>query len=116
MAGAEQRGGAGAEVTGGNWCDEHVWPPPPLPPAPPPPPHMCHKHGTRLSTTTTMHHWQLACVANAWNRADSGAQQWPQSAESRMELRVSEHQLLCRQTVRPEITFTLQDILILYEA
>ena len=27
------------------------------PPAPPPPPpaHMCHKHGTRLSTTTTQH-------------------------------------------------------------
>ena len=54
-------GAGGAEVTRGNWCDEHVWPP--LPPAPPP--HMCHKHGTRLSTTTTttttttMHHWRV---------------------------------------------------------
>ena len=47
----QSRGGAGAEVTGGNWCDEHVWPPPPLPPAPPPPPHMCHKHGTPPCTT-----------------------------------------------------------------
>ena len=79
----------------------------------------------RLATTAPLHHHHhtcatnmehasppqprstLACVANAWKRADSV---WrPQSPESRREL---SHIALCRQTVRSQITFTLQDILL----
>ena len=95
----------GAEVTGGNWCDDHVWPP--LPP-------LHHHHHHQHTCATNMEHASppqphstLACVANAWKRADSV---WrPQSPESRREL---SHIALCRQTVRSQITFTLQDILL----
>ena len=106
MAGAGEEGEqAGAEVTGGNWCDDHVWPP-----LPPLHHHQHHQH----TCATNMEHASppqprstLACVANAWKRADSV---WrPQSPESRREL---SHIALCRQTVRSEITFTLQDILL----
>ena len=128
MAGAQgsigsgRGAGEGAEVTGGNWCDDHVWPSCPLlPPAPPPPPP---PHVPQTWNTPLHHnHAPLASVANAWNRTDSGAQWCHHAATiSRVTKGVEwvsggEGPLLCcRQTVRSEITFTLQDILILYEA
>ena len=77
------------------------------PPAPqPPPPHMCHKHGT--------HHHHRA-PPYIWNIRDSGAQ-WSQSSVSRVELIARGAPLVWWQTVRSEITFTLQDITIFYEA
>ena len=104
------RAGPGAEVTGGNWCDDHVWPP--LPPCTTTTTHVPQTWNTPLHHNHS-NHAPLVCVANAWNRADSGAQWRSQSPESRREL---SEPLLCRQTVRSGITFTLQDILILYEA
>ena len=58
------RAGPGAEVTGGNWCDEHVWPPAP-PALPPSAESREHTHG--VVAATNMEHE----AHDAWNCGSS---------------------------------------------
>ena len=103
------RAGPGAEVTGGNWCDEHVWPPPP--PAAPAALH-------RAENTHMV--WSLPQTWNTKHTMPGTVAARPQVPASRTSW-VSWGAHHCslqrqRQTVRSEITFTLQDIQTLYEA
>ena len=96
----------GAEVTRGNWCDEHVWPP--LPPL-----HHNHHHHT---CATNMEHASppQPCTTGVCGKCLEQSRLWrPVVATiSRVTKGVERAIALCRQTVRSEITFTLQDILL----
>ena len=106
------RAGPGAEVTGGNWCDEHVWPPAPPAPAPALPPlqraENTHMVWSPPQTWNTKH--TMPGTVAARPQVPASRTSWVSWGARHCSLQRQ------RQTVRSEITFTLQDIQTLYEA